>query len=136
MYRCGPSYVVYLGCFSYTEFGLLVDVTAKIKFGQLVGSYYLLAILAINRTFNTSPPGRQLLHPLSQTVVDYQNEHWRLLLHLDWLAKSPDLNHIKSFWDHHEQQINHLEHHWRYLTKLIWFGVTEWILTIHTLTIL
>ncbi|GBO27488.1 hypothetical protein AVEN_113610-1 [Araneus ventricosus] len=60
-------------------------------------------------------------------ICDWFDEHSHTLLHLDWPAKSPDLNPIENLWDMLEQRVKRRNQHSRNLVDLLYQIISEWL---------
>ncbi|GBO19449.1 hypothetical protein AVEN_163279-1 [Araneus ventricosus] len=60
-------------------------------------------------------------------ICDWFDEHSHTLLHLDWPAKSPDLNPIENLWDILEQRVKRRNQHPRNLLDLRDQILSEWL---------
>ncbi|GBN00545.1 hypothetical protein AVEN_61454-1 [Araneus ventricosus] len=60
-------------------------------------------------------------------ICDWFDEHSHTLLHLDWPAKSPDLNPIENMWDMLEQRVKRRNQHPRNLVDLRDQILSEWL---------
>ncbi|GBL90922.1 hypothetical protein AVEN_28019-1 [Araneus ventricosus] len=60
-------------------------------------------------------------------ICDWFDEHPHTLFHLDWHAKSPDLNPIENLWNTLEQQVKRRNQYPRNLVDLSDQILSEWL---------